>query len=207
VLLHWSLISSIQPDIMFSQTLTLHPYNVLELAFAAVAGFGALLIWNLPRYRALTVFFIFQSVLMLLNNWEESRPIDTFWLVTPVFTLAKGPLLYLFIRSMVNERRLSRLRLYLHFLPMLLALPLTIDPQFVIAFGTLSQLIYLALSFRLLRRYHRAARQFRADADALELGWGGDGVRSVHGTGADRPGAAKSSATSFSIGGSCLVHF
>jgi AraC-like DNA-binding protein len=149
----------------------LHPYNILELVFAFMAGFGALLIWNLPRYRSLAAFFIFQSVLMLLNSWEQLFTSDSVFLVTPVFTLAKGPLLYLVVRSMVNETRIEGFRLYGHFLPMLLALPLTVDPQFVVGLGTVSQLAYLAASFRLLYRYHSAARSFRSDAGALQLSW------------------------------------
>ena len=144
----------------------------IELILAFIAAFGALLIWHLPRYRSLAVFFLFQSVLMLLNMTEQAHQAFTgIFLITPVFTLAKGPLLYLFIRAMVNETPLSGWKLYRHFLAMLLVFPLTVDPQFVVTLGTVSQIIYMVACFRLLRRYHSMARIFRSDADELELTW------------------------------------
>jgi hypothetical protein len=56
-------------------------------------------------FAFVAVFFIFQSVLMLLNTREQFFRGDGIFLVTPLFTLAKGPLLDLFIRSMVNEAK------------------------------------------------------------------------------------------------------
>ncbi len=146
--------------------------NDVELVFSFMAGFAALLIWHLPRYRPLAVFFLFQSVLMLLNITEAyHRQFTGIFLLTPVFTLGKGPLLYLFMRAMVNATPLRGWQLYRHLLPMLMALPLTIDPQFVVILGSMSQLAYLAVSLRLLQHYHTMARTFRADADELELRW------------------------------------
>ena len=153
------------------QPFTLYPHDIIELVFAFIAGFGVLLIWNQERYRSLAVFFLFQAMLMLLNISEQHRHADTLFLVTPIFTLAKGPLLYLFIRAIVNETSLKGFRLYRHFLPMILTFPLTVDPQFVIMLGSISQICYLMASFRLLYRYHRMARTFRSDADELELAW------------------------------------
>ena len=144
----------------------------IQMALAVMAGFGALLIWHLQRYRSLAVFLLFQSTLMLLNITDAyHRNLTDPFLITPIFTLGKGPLLYLFIRAMVNETQLRGIKLYRHFLPMLLILPLTVDPQFVIIWGSVSQIAYLTASFMLIRRYHNMARTFRSDADELELSW------------------------------------
>lgn len=144
----------------------------IQLILAFLGGYGALLIWQLPRYRSLAVLLLFQALLMLLNLSEPlyRELIDPF-LLTPVFTLAKGPLLYLFVKSMVNDTLLRGWKHHRHFLPMLFALPLTVDPQFVIVLGSASQLGYLAAALHLLHRYHSMAKVFRADADELHLTW------------------------------------
>ena len=153
---------------MWAATFALSPHETIEVVFAFVAAFGALLIWNLPRYRALAHYLVFQAVLMTFNLYEGR---STGFLVTPLFTLVKGPLLYLVIRELVNARRLRGLARYAHFLPPLVPLLLDMEAQEVVLLGSISQLVYLALAFHLLHRYNRSAQLFRSDADSLRLTW------------------------------------
>ncbi|MCO7224405.1 helix-turn-helix domain-containing protein [Pleionea sp. CnH1-48] len=132
---------------------------------------GAFLIWNLKIYRNLAIFFIYQSVLMLLNFLEETQITSSTHLITPAFTLVVGPLLYFFVRSLVNDTALPLSKKCAHFIPMLLALPFTNFTQVVIALGTVSQILYLAASFRLLSRYHLASMGVRSDAYSMKLTW------------------------------------
>ena len=152
-------------------SIELLPINILQLVFAFVAAFGALLIWHLKRFRALAVYFLFNAVLMLFNLLEEMHGTRSFYLLTPALTLVTGPLLYFFIRAAVNHKVLPVATISLHFLPMVLALPFTAEVQRVIAAGTVSQLVYLLACFHLLYRYHVASMAVRSDADSLTLNW------------------------------------
>ena len=134
-------------------------------------SFAALLIWNLKRYRSLAIFFIFQAVLSTMNVLEETNITKQYYLVTPVFTLIIGPILYFFIRSLVNEAVLKGKNKGKHFIFAFLALPFTEYTQFIIACGTLSQIIYLLLCFRLLARYHNISKAVSSDADRYKLTW------------------------------------
>jgi AraC-like DNA-binding protein len=144
------------------------PASLLEVVFAIIATIGALLLWRLPRYRALAHYLAFLSVVMALNLLEGS---GANFRITPVLTLVKGLLLYQVVRSLVNERPLRGAALALQFAPPLVLLLIRASPQLSILLGTISQIIYLALSFQLLRRYHRAARTFRSDAESTRLAW------------------------------------
>jgi AraC-like DNA-binding protein len=153
------------------QSIELLPVNLLQVVFIFFGTFAALLIWHLKRFRALAVYFIFQAVLMLFNLLEELQAPGTFYLLTPVFTLVTGSLLYFFIRGAVNDKALPTPITALHFTPMFLALPFTANVQSVIAFGSLSQIVYLGASFHLLYRYHAASMAVRSDANSLTLNW------------------------------------
>ena len=156
---------------MLMQTIELYPVNLLQVAFFTLASIGAVLIWKSRIYRSLSYFFLYQSVLMLLNFAEETRILTPFYLITPVFTLLVGPLLYFFVRSLVHENEFSNSQKLIHLLPMFVALPFTEFTQSVIALGTVSQFTYLVLSFRLLNRYHNASMAVRSDADSMKLTW------------------------------------
>ncbi|NQZ06344.1 MAG: helix-turn-helix transcriptional regulator [Algicola sp.] len=153
------------------QSIELLPVNLLQVVFTFFGAFAALLIWHLKRFRSLAVYFIFQAVLMLFNLLEELQVTRSYYLLTPVFTLATGPLLYFFIRAVVNDKDLPPFIIGLHFVPMLLALPFTSDVQRVIGFGSLSQIVYLTAAFHLLYRYHVASMAVRSDANSLTLNW------------------------------------
>lgn len=153
------------------QSIELLPVNLLQVVFTCVAALGATLIWHLKRFRALAIYFLFNAVLMSFNLAEELNITRSSYLLTPALTLATGPLLYFFIRGAVNHKVLHASTIFLHFLPMTLALPFTANVQQVIAVGTVSQLLYLAACFHLLYRYHLASLAVRSDADSLTLNW------------------------------------
>ena len=132
---------------MFSQQIALIPVSILQIVFACQMTFAAIFIWNLQRFRHLAVFFIFQALLSAMNVFEEINVSKQYYLITPVFTLIIGPILYFFIRSLVNEAPLKGSKKWAHFIFVFIALPFTEYTQFIIACGTFSQVIYLFLSF------------------------------------------------------------
>ncbi len=156
---------------MILQTLALFPVHIVQIVFACQVSFIALLIWNKERYRSLALFFIFQATLSVMNVLEGTNTTTQYYLVTPVFTLVIGPMLYFFIRSLVNDVAMTTPQKSVHFVAAFIALPFTSYTQLIIAFGTLSQLIYLALSFLIIARYHKTVNAVSSDADRYKLNW------------------------------------
>ena len=145
--------------------------NILQFIFVFLAGFGAILIYPNARYRGLFYMAIFLAVAMSFNLLEELNITRQIYLVTPIFTLAKGPVFYLFVYRLVYPDRPFTYFQLSHFLPMLITLPLTSWPQMVIAFGTVSQIIYAGLVVHLIYQYHIASASMRSDAESLQLKW------------------------------------
>lgn len=156
---------------MILQSIELLPVHIVQIVFACQVSFLALLIWNKDRYRSLAIFFVFQAILSAMNVLEGTNITNQYHLVTPALTLVIGPILYFFIRSLVNDVAMTTKKRSLHFVVVFIALPFTSYTQLVIAFGTLSQIIYLALSFRLIARYHKTANAVSSDADRYKLNW------------------------------------
>jgi AraC-like DNA-binding protein len=145
--------------------------NILQFIFVFQAIFGALLISKSPRYRGLFFMAILLALSMTFNLFEELNISRQYYLVTPIFTLGKGPIFYLFVYRLVFPETAFTRQHMLHLVPMLVALPLTTWPQTVIALGTVSQLVYAVMVLRLVYQYHRASEAMRSDADSLQLRW------------------------------------
>jgi len=149
----------------------LAPVNIVQFVFVFQASFGVLLIWQNVRYRGLCYLLLLAAASMLFNLFEELAGSRELYLITPIFLLGKGPLFYLFVYQLVYvDQKLTRNQLW-HMLPMLLSVPLTTWSQTVIALGTISQIVYAVLTFRLIFRYHQGAFSMRSDAESLQLNW------------------------------------
>lgn len=149
----------------------LEPVNVLQIVFLFLTLFGLMLIRRESRFSSLCLLLGLQAALMFFNFMEETGFTRHYHPITPVFTLGFGPAAYFFVRQLTYGEFPPYRSLALHFLPMLLALPLTDWPQRVIALGSISQACYLAAAVLLVQRYHRAAYASRSDAPRLRLDW------------------------------------
>lgn len=156
---------------MILQSIELLPVHIVQIVFACQVSFIALLIWNKDRYRSLAIFFVFQAILSAMNVLEGTNITNQYHLVTPALTLVIGPILYFFIRSLVNDVALTTQEKGMHLILAIIALPFTHYTQLIIAFGTLSQVLYLMLSFRLLTRYHKISKAVSSDAHRYKLTW------------------------------------
>ena len=145
--------------------------NILQFIFIFQAAFGAILVWNNRRYRGLLYLSVLLIISMTFNLLEELNITRDYYLVTPIFTLAKGPVFYLFVYRLVYPDRNYTNIQSLHLAPMLLALSLTSWPQVVIALGTLNQFVYASMTWALIFRYHQASATMRSDAESLQLNW------------------------------------
>jgi AraC-like DNA-binding protein len=153
------------------QTIELYPVNILQIIFSIISALGALLIWGYERYRGLAVFLIYFCTLMFFNFSEEMDITRHIYLVTPVFTFLHGPAIFFFVRTLVNDKPLILKQKIIHLLPAIMALPYSDNVELIIALATISQLVYLTLSFKLLNRYHSASMAVRSDAVSLTLSW------------------------------------
>lgn len=148
--------------------------NTLQLVFAFTALFGIVLVWPSTRFRPLSLALGMEAALMLCNFLEESGLAQRLLgeiIITPIFGLGFGPALYLLTQGLVFSNRGLIWPQAWHFLPMLLALTIHSQPQLVIALGTLSLAIYLALCWRLISLYEKASHANRSDAANLTLSW------------------------------------
>lgn len=145
--------------------------NVLHVVFIVQALFGCLLVVNERRYLGLVALLVNASVLMVFNILEENGVTAEIHLVTPIFALTNGPFFYLFVRQLVfSDAALSK-KDWLHFVPAILCLPFTNWVQFILFLGTVSQLVYVMLSLKLVSRYHRGSKEYRSDAYSLRVDW------------------------------------
>lgn len=145
--------------------------SIIQFIFIFQVTFGAILVWKNPRYRGLSYLLLLSAISMAFNLLEDIAGTREFYLVTPIFLLAKGPFFYLFVFQLVYPEKPSHRKYLWHIIPMLIVLPLTNWPRLVIALGSLSQLIYAFISIRLILNYRKASYSNRADAASLQLYW------------------------------------
>lgn len=152
--------------------LALLPVNVLQITIIFCSLLMAAMIWPQPRLRGLLLLLGMNSLLMLFNLLEETGVSRHVLMVTPVFSLLLGPVFYLLVRQLAyGSTSQPQWRDGIHAIPAVLLLPLAGQVQLVLALGTVSQLIYLAVAARLLWQYQHTLRSERSDADRLGLQW------------------------------------
>jgi hypothetical protein len=151
--------------------LTLLPVNVLQVTVIFSSLLMAAMIWPQQRLRGLILLLGMISVLMLLNLLEETGTSPQELMITPVFSLLLGPACYLVVRQLAYATAQLRWHDVRHAIPAVLLIPLVGQVQLVLALGTVSQLIYLAVAARILWQYQQTLRSERSDADRLGLQW------------------------------------
>jgi AraC-like DNA-binding protein len=149
----------------------LQPVNVVQVLYFALCLYGVLLLLHTPRFKALCLLLILESLLMAFNFSEETGFFKQVILVTPIFTLCTGPAFYLFIKHLVYADTKWRRHDFFHFLPALFAIPFTNYTQSVIAVGSFSLLAYGVISYSLLGKYLRASQQMSSAALDMQLNW------------------------------------
>jgi AraC-like DNA-binding protein len=151
--------------------LSLLPVNVLQITVILCSLLMAAMIWPQPRLRSLLLLLGMYSLMILFNLLEETGISRRVLMITPVFSLLSGPVFYLLVRQLAYVAAKPRWRDGIHAIPAVLLLPIAEQVQLVLALGTLSQLIYLAVAAHLLWRYQQTLRSERSDADRMGLQW------------------------------------
>ncbi len=145
--------------------------NLLQCIYIAICVFIIFAVWPHKRLRSINYLLVLVIVAMSFNLLEELNITREYYLITPIFLLAKGPAFFLFVQKLIYRQPIIERSALLHFVPMLLAIPFTQWPQMVIAVGTMSQLIYAALTYSLIRRYHVASYATQSNAFSLSINW------------------------------------
>ena len=151
--------------------LTLSLSNLLQCIYISLCAFIMFAIWPKKRLRSINYLLVLVIVAMSFNLLEELNITREFYLITPIFILAKGPAFFLFVQKLIFRQQMIDNRAALHFVPMLLAIPFTEWPQAVIAVGSVSQLVYAVATYSLVKRYQSAAFATQSHAISLSINW------------------------------------
>ena len=151
--------------------LTLHPVNLVQIIYITVCVMGLMIVSYNPRINCLRILLFLVALLMTCNVLEETNPYRDSYLITPIFTLGLGPAFYWFCAQLVYNKIPEFRHIAVHLSPMLLALPFTHWPQAIIAFGSLSQALYLIFALRLIKRYHQVVRHTNSNPEDFSIHW------------------------------------
>jgi AraC-like DNA-binding protein len=149
--------------------LLLNWVNLVQVSALTLLVFGLYLLKGYKHYRLVQAFFVFVLALVVANIAEEVFNTRQWYLVSPIFVVGYGPMLYLVARSLVHQS-INRKGIY-HFLPMFASLFFTQHPQWVIGFGTILQAIYAAMTFLLVLNFNKELLSKRSDSEDLSLTW------------------------------------
>ncbi|BBN83686.1 hypothetical protein PA25_36710 [Pseudoalteromonas sp. A25] len=142
--------------------------NLLQAASFGVASLSILILGAYRRYRVICGFFALTCAMAIFNLLEELNITRTIHLITPVFVIGLGPMLYLVVKSLTNK--LNKLE-YLHLAPMILALPFTQFTQQVILVGTVWRFVYAGLALYHIYQFNLRLQDYRSDAQEVTLRW------------------------------------
>lgn len=149
----------------------LQSVNVVQILSVFAGLLGVALLLGERRYDGLILALLIQSVMLAFNLYEELNAGNISWFITPAFSLTLGPIFYLLVRVLLVPEQPLVWPDIRHFIPTLLALPLTPYIQWVLLAGALSQLVYFAAALKWLKRYHAAVAEREADTTPAELHW------------------------------------
>lgn len=149
--------------------LTVNFVNLLQVGLISISLLGCLLFYRQPPFRTITLLLALVIIAQVFNLLEELNISRTWYLVTPIFVIGFGPATYIAVKGVI-ENKLSATSLW-HLAPMLIALPFTNAPEYVIAVGTLWRVVYALLTLKLLFAFQKYVNQNRSDALELDLNW------------------------------------
>ncbi len=151
--------------------MTLLPVNLVQVALAAIASLGFLLTVSRPRLRALAAMMAMSALWMVFNLLEETAGFREIWLVSPAFRLVYPPLVFLTAHGVMMSGPALTWRDWPHAVPAVLALCLTSQIAWVEHAARFSLVAYSIATIWLIHRFHRATRETRSDAQAIQLNW------------------------------------
>jgi len=144
--------------------------HIIHVAYVTLTLFSILLVVGRRPCKGLILLLGVHLLEELFNIYEELYVAEDIYLITPALQLAYGPLYYLFAKNLIYGDISIRKHL-IHLFPALIAVGFTYwwPIELMIAFAILG--LYLALTYRLLYRYHSALKEVAADNEVHSLTW------------------------------------
>ncbi len=136
-----------------------------------ICVYGGFLLWPNKRFRGLCLVLGLEALLMIFNFSEETGLFNQSYLITPAFSLCTGPVFYLFVHHLTYGNHRWHWHQLVHFIPSIIALPLTSYTQWVLAAGSISLLIYAVIAYQMLTRYNKATQALTSNDNMTRLNW------------------------------------
>jgi AraC-like DNA-binding protein len=145
--------------------------NLIQAGIVATGILGGLLLWiTKPKeFRGVAVLLFSLAFASCINIVEESGLTRDIYLISPIFIMAFGPVIYLAAKSLINKA-LPKAQWW-HLLPVIPLLFFTSYTYFVIAIGTVWRLAYALLTMIMLLKYKKSLDEERSDSDDFSLNW------------------------------------
>lgn len=147
--------------------LEINPVNLVQAAGLTISLFSLYLLRDHRHYAIIKVLLMFSGLSAVTNFAEEVLGSRDWYLVSPVYLLGIGPLFYLSVVSLTQNK--NHPRYLVHLFPMFLALPFTVYPQWVIAMGSLWFVAYGWLTYHAASRFEQRIRAENSNAESLSL--------------------------------------
>lgn len=151
-------------------TISLAPVNILHIIYLTMAVFSILLVFGKKPYKALALLLAAHAVQEVFNILEELNITRQYYLITPAIQLAIGPLYYLFVKNLIYGNLVIRNHLF-HLVPMVIGFGFTAWWPILLNVAFVVLLVYIYLTFGLLRHYYRVLVEVIADDESHALRW------------------------------------
>lgn len=149
--------------------LEIQPVNLVQAGGLSISLFGLYLLKEYAHYFMVRYLLLFSALSAITNFSEEVLGSRAWHLISPIYIVGLGPIFYLCVHSLAHAD--TDRRQYLHFMPMLLALPFTQYTQVIIALGTVSFAVYAVAIYRQVKVFESHITQQRSNAQELSLNW------------------------------------
>ena len=149
----------------------LNVVNLIQASTVSIGILGGLLLWlsKAKKFRGISILLFCIALSAFINILEETGLTRDIYLISPVFIMLFGPVIYLAAKLLIDGK-LAR-RQYWHLLPIIPFLYFTSYTYTVIGVGTLWRLVYALLTVSMLLKYKRSLDQERSDSDDFSLNW------------------------------------
>jgi AraC-like DNA-binding protein len=145
--------------------------NLIQAGIITVGILGGTLLWltKTKEFRGISALLFCSSFSACINILEESGLTRDLYLISPVFIMLFGPVIYLAAKLLI-EKKLTIIQ-SLHLLPIFPFLFFTSYTHIVIGLGTIWRLVYALLTILMLLKYKRSLDDERSDSDDFSLNW------------------------------------
>lgn len=149
--------------------LEVNPVNLVQAGGVTLQLFGLYLLKDHDHYRIVKALLLFSLASTVTNFSEEVLGSRDWYLVSPIYLMGIGPMFYLCAVALTENKHQAKY--FLHLLPMLLALPFTHYPQWVIAAGSLWFFVYGVLTFKTIAEFEQRIVAENSNTEELSLRW------------------------------------